>query len=238
MTVQGAHDVLMLPPRRTAEEWQQTMQATHPVVAGIYGDVMAHEGLAPVAAEVARAFALVSDSWARGGTLYLCGNGGSLTDALHISGELLKSFVRPRPLPAATRERLMALPQGADLAQHLQAGLRVHVLGINPALASAVANDIPLAGIGYAQELCALARPGDVLLAISTSGRARNGLLAVTAARALDVATIALTGQAPNPLADVTDLAVAVPERETYRVQELHLALYHQLCLMWEARFF
>ena len=226
------------PPDERPKNGGEIMQVTHPAVAGIYNDIMAHAGLAPVAAEVARAYTVVSESWIRGGTLYLCGNGGSLTDALHISGELLKSFVRPRPLPRATRERLAALPLGPELAEHLQAGLRAHVLGTNPALASAVANDIPVAGIGYAQELWAMARPGDVLLGISTSGRARNSLLAVTAARALDVTTIALTGQAPNPLADMADIALAVPERETYLVQELHLALYHRLCLMWEARFF
>ncbi len=77
-----------------------------------------------------------------------------------------------------------------------------------------------------------------MLLGISTSGRARNVLLAATTARALDMATLALTGRAPNPLADMADIALAVPERETYLVQELHLTLYHQLCLMLEARFF
>ena len=84
----------------------------------------------------------------------------------------------------------------------------------------------------------AMGKPGDVLLGISTSGKARNVLLAATVARALDMTTIALTGQAPNPLADMADMALALPERETYLVQELHLALYHRLCLMWEARFF
>jgi D-sedoheptulose 7-phosphate isomerase len=238
MPQQGSSSALSLPPGQTAEEWFQIMQRAHPAVASIYGDVMANAGLAPIAAEVAQAFTVISECWVRGGTLYLCGNGGSLADALHISGEMLKAFARPRPLPEALKARLAALPLGGELASHLQAGLRAHVLGANAALASAVANDIPVAGIGYAQELCALAKAGDVLLGISTSGRARNVLLAATAARALDIATIGLTGQAPNPLASMVDIALAVPERETYRVQELHLALYHRLCLMLEARFF
>ncbi|MHB0858924.1 MAG: D-sedoheptulose-7-phosphate isomerase [Anaerolineae bacterium] len=151
---------------------------------------------------------------------------------------MLKSFALPRPLPAALQERLRALPHGDDLAANLQAGLRAHVLGVNPVLLSAVANDIPVSGIGYAQELNALARPGDVLLGISTSGRARNVLLAVTTAKALGLTTIGLTGRAGNALATSVDIAMCVPEVETYRVQELHLVLYHQLCLMVEAHFF
>ncbi len=158
MSSQGSSDVLSLPPRRTADEWRQIIHAAYPAAAKIYSDVLAHTGLAPVAAEVAQAFAIIAESWVRGGTLYLCGNGGSLADALHISGELLKSFAKPRPLPEATKTRLAALPLGAELAEHLQGGLRAHVLGVNPVLASAVANDIPVAGIGYAQELYALGK--------------------------------------------------------------------------------
>ncbi len=162
-----------------------------------------------------------------------------MSDALHISGELLKAFARPRPVSETLRARLLKQPDGADLAQHLQAGLRAHVLGLNPALSSAVANDVSLPGIPYAQELNALAREGDVLLGISTSGRARNVLLAAQVARALGVTTVALTGaDTSSPLATLADIAVCVPERETYRVQELHLLLYHQLCLMLEAHFF
>ena len=201
-------------------------------------DVLAHHPeLCVVAPDVARAYVAIATSLERDGTLYLCGNGGSFSDALHISGELLKSFVLPRPLSGELRRRLQGQPDGVDLAEHLQGGLRAHVLGCNPALASAVANDIPVDGIGYALELCALARPGDVLLGISTSGRARNVLLAVSTARAMGLITIGLTGQGENPLSARVDIALCVPERETYRVQELHLALYHQLCLMLEAHF-
>jgi len=238
MVGQGFSSRLELPPKRTADEWRQEIQSGHPAVAGIYSDLLAYPGLVAIAPEVARAYTVISEAWVQGGTLYLCGNGGSMSDALHISGELLKSFARPRPLPEPLRARLATLPLGGELAQYLQAGLRAHVLGGNPSLASAVANDIPVAGITYAQELCALARPGDVLLGISTSGQARNILLVATTARAIGVATIGLTGQAPNPLADMTDIALAMPESETFRVQELHLALYHRLCLMLEARFF
>ena len=223
---------------KTVEGWLVELRETHPSVGALYQDVLESEELAPVAKEIAEAYSAISTSMENGGTLYLCGNGGSFSDALHISGELLKSFARPRPLPADLAARLRAQPDGKDLATHLQAGLRAHVLGANPALASAVANDIPIAGIGYAQELCALGRPGDVLLGISTSGRARNVNLAVSTARALDMTTIGLTGRADNPLSKNVDISLCVGKGETYRAQEVHLALYHQLCLMLEAHFF
>ncbi len=221
-----------------AAEWLEHLREGYPTVAEIYVELLRHPALGAIAAEVARAYAAIAPSLDKGGTLYLCGNGGSFSDALHISGELLKSFARPRPLPDDLRSRLLAQSYGPELAEHLQAGLRAYVLGCNPALATAVANDIPLAGIGYAQELVALARAGDVLLGISTSGRARNVLLAVSTAKALGLTTIGLTGQKENPLSTLVDIPLRVPASETYRVQELHLMLYHQLCLMLEARFF
>ena len=225
--------------RMSAEEWLCKLQEARPLVGGLFAELLQDTKLRAVAVELAQAFTAIAASLERGGTLYLCGNGGSFSDALHISGELLKSFARPRPLSEALRARLRAQPNGDELAQHLQAGLRAHVLGCNPALASAVANDIPVSGIVYAQELVALARAGDTLLGISTSGRARSVLLAIAAAKALGLKTIGLTGAAGNnPLADLVDIAIRVPAGETYRIQELHLALYHRLCLMLEAYFF
>jgi D-sedoheptulose 7-phosphate isomerase len=197
-----------------------------------------HPAIGYLAAEIEQTYRLIAASLERGGTLYLTGNGGSLSDALHISGELLKSFALPRPLPPALAERLGATTDGAALAAHLQAGLRAHALGVNPALSSAVANDIALPGIGPAQELVALARPGDVLLTISTSGRSRSVLYAATVARALEVPVIALTGAADSPLAERADLALRAPARETHLIQELHLAIYHRLCLLLEAHFY
>lgn len=231
-------DSIRGPTEWTAERWLKHFQEAWPAVGGPYTELLRHPALGAIAADVARAYVAISSSLEKGGALYLCGNGGSFSDALHISGELLKSFVRPRPLPEGLRAQLLGQPFGAELAEHLQAGLRAHVLGCNPALASAVANDIPLAGIGYAQEICALASVGDVLLGISTSGRARNVLYAVSTARAMGLMTIGLTGQRESPLSTLVDIPLRVPESETYRVQELHLALYHQLCLMLEAWFF
>lgn len=232
------NDINLLAAPVSVEDWQAYLEADNPRVGALYRALLARESLLAAAPALAGAYRAIASSLASGGTLYLCGNGGSFSDALHISGEMLKSFVRPRPLPELVRQRLLAEPEGSALVASLQAGLRAHVLGLNPALASAVANDLPMAGIGYAQELLALASTGDALLGISTSGKARNVLLAVSVARTLGLTTIGLTGQGPNPLADRVDISIAVPERETYRVQELHEALYHQLCLMLEARFF
>ncbi len=225
------------PALASAEEVLVQLQE-RPAVARRYEELRRHPRLGALAPSLGRAYLSIAASLEQGGTLYLAGNGGSFSDALHISGELLKSFARPRPLPPALRERLMEQPYGRELAQSLQAGLRAHVLGCNPALSSAVANDIPLPGIGYAQELAALARPGDVFWGISTSGRARNILLAVAVAKACGLTTIGLTGQPGNPLAELVDIPLRVPESETYRVQELHIALYHQLCLLLEEHFF
>ncbi|MEA3345561.1 MAG: SIS domain-containing protein [Chloroflexota bacterium] len=190
------------------------------------------------AASLARAYDEIAHSQEAGGTLFLAGNGGSMADGLHISGELLKSYKRPRPLTGKLRQRLAAQPEGEILAQNLEGGLRAVVLGINPSLASAVANDNPERDMGLAQELLALARPDDVLLGISTSGTAQNVRYAASVAQALGLATIALTGADGGPLAERADIAIRTPAHETDRVQEQHIALYHCLCEMLEERFF
>ena len=173
-----------------------------------------------------------------GGTLFLCGNGGSMADALHISGELLKSYAHPRALPERLRAALAAQPDGTVLTRNLEPGLRAVVLGANPALASAVENDMADRDTRYAQELLAMARPGDALLGLSTSGNSRSVAYAAQTARALGLATISLTGQDGGRLADLADVAVRAPAGRTDRAQEYHLYLYHALCEMLELTFF
>ena len=183
-------------------------------------------------------FNALRDRFNAGGTLFLCGNGGSMSDALHISGELLKSYAQRRTLPEALRRQLAAQPDGEILILNLEPGLRAVVLGANTALSSAVANDMPDRDMNLAQELLALARPGDVLLAISTSGNAANAAYAAQTARALGLTVIALTGQNGGRLASLADIAIYAPARRTDRVQELHIQLYHALCEMLEVDFF
>jgi D-sedoheptulose 7-phosphate isomerase len=199
-----------------------------------------HPELAPLASDLATAVEAIAVSQRQGGCLYLCGNGGSMADALHISAELLKSFILPRPLDDGLRQRLVqAGPDGALLGETLQQGLRAVVLGLNHSLNSALGNDvIDCPAIGYAQELLALARPGDVLLGISTSGNARNVCYAAQIARARGLAVIALTGATGGQLAPLADVALCAPAARVERVQELHVCLYHCLCEMLEVRFF
>lgn len=195
--------------------------------------------LASAAGDLAAAFQAIVASQEKGGCLYLCGNGGSMADALHMSAELLKSYVLPRPLDAGLRARLAgAGPDGALLGEVLQCGLRALVLGLNHSLSSALENDLATPAVGYAQELLALARPGDVLLGISTSGNARNVCYVAQAARALGVTVLALTGQGGGRLAPLADVALRAPATRTDRVQEYHVCLYHCLCEMLEMHFF
>lgn len=173
-----------------------------------------------------------------GGTLYTCGNGGSHADALHIAGELLKSFERKRTLPDALRAKLAADPHGAPIADHLEAGLRAHALGFSGALKTAVENDIKVEGIAFAQELNALVRPGDVLLAISTSGNAQNCLYAMAVAKAHGAVTVALTGPNGGKMAAYADVPLRAPGASTKVIQEAHIVLWHTMCCLIEAHHF
>lgn len=198
-----------------------------------------HPGLSFVADDLLAACRAIATTLEGGGCLFLCGNGGSLADALHISGELLKSYLLPRPLPADLQTRLLAAgPDGGMLAHTLQGGLRAHVLGLNHALSSAVENDLAAPALGYAQELLALARPGDMLLGLSTSGDARNVCYAAQVARALGLTVISLTGESGGRLASLSDIAIRAPASKPDRVQELHIYIYHCLCEMLEVQFF
>lgn len=194
--------------------------------------------LKPLAGDLVHAYLEIVDCFSDGGILFLCGNGGSMADALHMSAELLKSYTRARRLPETFRARLVEQRDGELLARNLQSGLRTVVLGINPSLTSAVANDMPDSGMILAQELVALGRSGDVLLCLSTSGEARNVLYAAQTAHAMRMRVIALTGGDGGRLASLADVAICVPASRTDRIQECHEACYHTLCEMLEMAFF
>jgi phosphoheptose isomerase len=207
----------------------------HPVLQGL---IARQPDLAVVVDDLARAYRELARCFQAGGTLLLCGNGGSMADALHISGELLKSYARRRTLLERVRARLRSQPDGATLERNLEPGLRTIVLGTNPSLSSAVANDMPDRDMNLAQELLALARPGDLLVGISTSGNARNVAYAAQTARALGLKVIALTGASGGRLAELSDVAIRAPARRTDRIQEWHVLCYHALCEMLETEFF
>lgn len=195
--------------------------------------------LQEVAGDIRAAVNLCSASWRAGGTLYLCGNGGSRSDAGHIAGELMKGFLRRRPLPADEQRDLEArfASEGAALARGLQGGLRALVLGSDDALTTAVSNDTN-PDLIYAQPLYVLSRPGDVLLALSTSGNARNVAMACRVAATKGVGVIGLTGRSGGALRALAQICIRVPADETFLIQELHQPVYHCLCAMLEDVFF
>jgi phosphoheptose isomerase len=194
--------------------------------------------LKDAAPSLCRTYLSIAESFDRGGTLFIYGNGGSMSDALHISGELLKSYSLPRPLSQTQKARLSHEPDGEFVAENLENGFRVVALGTNPALNSAIENDFEARGLGVAQQLNALARPGDVFLGISTSGKARNIYYAAIAARASGVRTILLTGEGESRLSKISEISIHAPAGRTDFVQEEHVALYHCLCDMLERDFF
>jgi len=211
----------------------------HPDIVQIIIDLMDRRPeLKPVVADLVRSYSTIVDCFDNNGKLFICGNGGSFADSLHISGEMLKSFQRKRNLNDQDRTKFKNLPEGQILSDALEYGFPVIVLGLNYSLKSAVENDIPVPYIGFAQELFALGREGDVLLGISTSGNAKNVTYAMTTAKAIGMKTIGLTGKIGGKLAQMVDIAIRVPANGTHRIQELHLHVYHTLCAMVEAHYF
>lgn len=180
--------------------------------------------------DIWRAFELMRDSFKSGGKLLLCGNGGSAADAEHWAGELLKGFCSRRPVGADS-----GLP--AELAEKLQGGLPTIPLTGFVSLSTAFANDVD-ATLTFAQLVWALGKPGDVLVGISTSGNAANVGAAMETARAKGLRTIGLTGATGGKLRPLTEVCICAPESETFLIQELHLPIYHCLCLMLEDEFF
>lgn len=194
--------------------------------------------LKPLLPEILQAYQLIIDCFHEGGTLFLCGNGGSFSDSMHISSELLKSFLRKRPLPLKEMDKFRSLPYGEQLIEGLEVAFPVIVLGLNSSLVSALENDIQTRYIVYAQELYALGNTGDVLLGISTSGNAKNVAYAITTAKVIGMATIGLTGELGGKLSELVDVSIKAPEMETFKVQEMHIAIYHLICALVEATFF
>ena len=175
-----------------------------------------------------------------GGKLLICGNGGSAADSGHIVGELMKGFLKKRPIPQEEKESMKAAsPTLSDeILSKLQVGLPAIALPeFSAALSSAFANDVD-PDLQYAQAVLGLGKTNDMLICISTSGNAKNCVAAAEVANALGLTTVALTGAAGGKLKSICDMTIAVPATETYQVQEYHLPIYHELCAQVEAHFF
>lgn len=182
--------------------------------------------------EVESAFEIIAGSFRRGGKVLVCGNGGSAADAEHICGELLKKFKKRRDLPPGIAAKLRP-----ELAAKLEGSLPAVSLVSMSGIITAFANDVAWE-TAFAQQVLGLARPDDVLIALSTSGNSANCVAAAEVMKAVGGKSIAFTGERESRLSDVCDVAIRVPETETYKVQELHLPIYHALCAAIEEELF
>jgi D-sedoheptulose 7-phosphate isomerase len=189
--------------------------------------------------DIYSAFSIISESFAQGGKLLIAGNGGSAADAEHIVGELMKSFVKKRNLPVSFISDIKNVD--TEIANYLipllQPGLPAIALSGHNSLNTACINDID-GNITFAQQVYGYGTTVDVFLGISTSGNSKNLLYAAAVAKAKKLKVIALTGGNGGKIKNLADVSIIVPETEAHKIQELHLPIYHCLCLMLEDRFF
>lgn len=189
--------------------------------------------------DIQNAYLILKDVYAKGRKLLVCGNGGSASDSEHIVGELMKEFKLKRKVYSAHAAALKAIDSelGQVLADNLQGALPAISLTGHSSLQTAFMNDA-VPELVFAQQVNGYGKSGDILLCISTSGNSRNVLYAAVNAKAKGLKVIGLTGAKENKLMKYADVCIRVPETETYRIQELHLPVYHCLCMMLEEHFF
>lgn len=189
--------------------------------------------------EITEARDMVIKCYENGGKLLLCGNGGSCADCDHIVGELMKGFLKKRPLSEEQKEKMKENCSLIDesILDKLQNALPAIALPNIAALNSAFCNDVDPELI-YAQSLMSLAKKGDILIAISTSGNSKNVYAAAKTAKALGIDVIGLTGGTGGKLKEISDVCIIAPENETFKIQELHLPIYHYICASVEEHFF
>lgn len=189
--------------------------------------------------DIYNAYKILEECFSNGNKLLVAGNGGSAADSEHIVGELMKGFVKSRKMPDEFTNKLKDInyAYGSELGEKLQGALPAIALTVHNGLNTAYLNDVD-GQLCYAQEVNGYGIKNDVFLGISTSGNSKNILMAAVTAKAKGMKVIGLTGKGGGILIDMCDACIAVSEDETYKVQELHLPIYHTLCLMLEERFF
>lgn len=189
--------------------------------------------------DIWQTYELMKESFANGRKLLVAGNGGSAADAEHIVGELMKGFKKQRCLDCHIKNKIMEIDAGLgeSLCKNLQGALPAIALTGHVALSTAYANDVD-GTFGFAQQVFGYGEAGDVFWGITTSGNSQNILEAMVVAKAKGLKTIALTGHKGGNVEAMTDISIVVPETECYKIQELHLPIYHALCLMLEDYFF
>ena len=197
-----------------------------------------HESLRSIQKELNEALVILIQTFKKEKKLFVCGNGGSAADSAHIAGELMKSFNISRNLNKNACPAIENLKDSEILKRKLEYGLPCIDLTSNLSLQTAILNDIGAEFI-FAQQLFVYGSSGDVLLAISTSGNSQNVCLAARVAKLKGMKTIGLQGiNRHSNLAQLADVIISVPEKETYLIQEKHLPIYHALCLALENEFF
>lgn len=197
-----------------------------------------YPALKPIRESLFKATKILIYSYQNDGKLLVCGNGGSAADSQHIVGELMKGFCLSRQLSAPIEKKLRSSSPDADLlVSNLQMTLPAISLVNETGLLTAFAND-KVPELCFAQAVLGYGKTGDVFLGISTSGNSKNVVYASEVAKALGLKTIALTGEKQSKLSDVCDIAIRATASETYKIQELHLPIYHAICLALENEFF
>ena len=189
--------------------------------------------------DIEKAYLLLQKTYDKNGKLLIAGNGGSAADSEHIAGELMKRFKITRPINKELADKLMKIDpeRGERLVKNLEMPLRAVPLTSHIAITTAYMNDADATGV-FAQQMLGFGNEGDVFLAISTSGNSENIISACVVAKAMDIKIIGLTGERESKLSKYADICIRVPETETYKIQELHLPVYHALCLMLESNYF
>ncbi len=184
-------------------------------------------------ADILNAFEIFGRCHDNGGKILCCGNGGSAADCDHFAGELLKGFLKKRPLSEAEKKSF----DDEFIADNLQKGIPVISLCAHAALMTAFENDA-VPSLVFAQQVYAYAKPEDVLLCFSTSGNSENIAYAAKTARAAKIKVISVTGKRESALSALSDVCIRLPETETFKIQELTLPVYHCLAAMLEEKYF
>lgn len=189
--------------------------------------------------DIRKAYELLVKTYDKNKKLLIAGNGGSAADSEHITGELMKRFKVSRPINKELVNKLLKIDKNraGRLIKNLEMPLRAVPLTSHIAITTAYMNDADATGV-FAQQMLGYGDKGDVFLAISTSGYSENIICACVVAKALGIKTIGLTGKKDSKLSEIADICIKVPETETYKIQELHLPVYHALCLMLECHYF
>ena len=189
--------------------------------------------------DIEDAYLLLEEAYDNDHKLLIAGNGGSAADSEHIAGELMKRFKIGRPITKEFADKLISIDaeRGERLVKNLEIPLRAVPLTSHIAITTAYMNDADATGV-FAQQMLGFGDEGDVFLAISTSGNSENIISACVVAKALGIKIIGLTGEKDSKLSEIADICIRVPETETFKIQELHLPVYHALCLMLERNYF